>query len=430
MQDGNFYRSFEARVRQNPTAILFELETEEILTRQWLDTRSARFANTLCSLGCITGDRVAVQLDKSPDAFALYLACVRAGFCYMPVNTAYKSAELSFLLQDAQPRVFLRTTAAEALADGALPVETTLCTFDADGGGTFADISKSAAEKFSTVELPEVHAAAVLYTSGTTGRPKGAVLSHRALSYTAQTLSEVWKFSEADVLLHTLPIFHSHGLFISFNVALVSGARLLLRTKFEAVDAVQALGRSTVFMGVPTFYHRLASLPSLTKDACRNMRLFVCGSAPLSADLHREFEARTGQRILERYGSTEAMIICSNPIEGERRPGSVGFPIPGVEMRIAGKEDEALPPGEVGMIQARGPGFFTSYLNRPDLTQQEYTPTTSANAWLHSSFPWMKVIRPPPPMSSGASRIASPTIRFRSKSLSWTHFRGMPWVKY
>jgi malonyl-CoA/methylmalonyl-CoA synthetase len=168
-------------------------------------------------------------------------------------------------------------------------------------------------------------------------------LSHRALTYSASTLSALWGFSSSDVLLHTLPIFHRHGLFISFNVALTSGARLLLRARFDASEVVEALPRSTVFMGVPTYYHRLLALPSFSKDSCRSMRLFISGSAPLSPDVHREFEQRTGQRILERYGSTEAMIICSNPLDGERRPGSVGLPIPGVELRIAGQADEELP---------------------------------------------------------------------------------------
>ncbi|HWX36682.1 MAG TPA: AMP-binding protein [Steroidobacteraceae bacterium] len=307
--------------------------------------------------------------------------------------------------------------------------------------------------------------AAFLYTSGTTGRPKEAVFSHRALSYSAQTLAAQWGFSSPDVLLHTLPIFHSHGLFISFNVALVSGARLLLRSKFDAADVIEALSRSTVFMGVPTFYHRLLALPSLTKDACRNVRLFVSGSSPLSADVHQEFEARTGQRILERYGSTEAMILCSNPLVGERRPGSVGLPIPGVDLRIAGQADQALPVRSIGMIQARGPGLFSGYWNKPDQTREEFTadgffrtgdlgrvddkgyvsitgrakdliisggynvyPTeveavidemssvrqrwsvrpipTSASAWLPSSFPQTKFIRLRPPKSSSASRIA------------------------
>ena len=489
MSNGNFYRLFENNLR-NPSAIVLGLETGECHSREWLHQLSGRYAEALRRHGCAAGDRIAVQLDKSAHVFALYLACLRAGFCYLPMNTAYRAAELAYLLEDARPAVFFRSTSAEEIPADIVPSTTKVFTFGPKGEGNFAPSVEAADGTFSTVAVQEGDPAALLYTSGTTGRPKGAVLSHRALSYSAQTLAALWGFSSQDVLLHTLPIFHSHGLFISFNVALVSGARLLLRSKFDAADAIEALSQSTVFMGVPTFYHRLLALPSLTKDACRNVRLFVSGSAPLSADVHREFEARTGQRILERYGSTEAMILCSNPLDGERRPGSVGLPIPGVDLRIAGQADQALPVGSIGMIQARGPGLFSGYWNKPDQTREEFTADgffrtgdlgrvddkgyvsitgrakdliisggynvypaeveavidemssvrekavvevrpipTSASAWLPSSFPQTKVIRPPPPKSSSASRIAWPTIRFQSKSLSWTHCRAIPWAK-
>ncbi|WP_063627819.1 AMP-binding protein [Bradyrhizobium sp. WSM3983] len=368
MQDGNFYSSFEEGVRRDGSAVVFELEDGKTITRTWLHALSGRYANALRAVGCEPGDRVAVQLDKSAHAFALYLACVRAGLCYLPVNTAYKCGELMYLLEDAEPKAFFKYGEA-----GVLHATTRTFSFGADGDGTFADSAAAASEEFATVDVREGDPAALLYTSGTTGRPKGAVLSHRALTYSARTLSDIWGFSSSDVLLHTLPIFHSHGLFIAFNVALASGARVLLQSKFDVESVLAALPRSTVFMGVPTYYHRLLAHPCLSNDVCRSMRLFVSGSAPLSADVHREFEGRTGQRILERYGSTEAMIICSNPLAGERRPGSVGFPIPGVELRIADQADRPLPGGSIGMIQARGPGFFSEYWKKPAQTSAEFT---------------------------------------------------------
>jgi malonyl-CoA/methylmalonyl-CoA synthetase len=373
MSNGNFYRLFQTNLQRDGSAAVLELEAGKALSRQWFHDLSGRYANALRQVGCVPGDRIAVQLDKSACAFALYLACMRAGLCYLPMNTAYKSTELAYLLQDARPAAFFRDASAEQIPREIIPPPTKTFTFGPNGEGSFATLSDGMDETFSTTELDADAPAALLYTSGTTGRPKGAILSHRALSYSAQTLGELWGFSRSDVLLHTLPIFHSHGLFISFNVALVSGARLLLRSKFDATDVLEALPRSTVFMGVPTYYHRLLANPLLTKDVCQNVRLFVSGSAPLSAEVHREFEARTGHRILERYGSTEAMILCSNPLDGERRPDSVGLPIPGVDLRIAGDADSSLPAGSIGMIQARGPGLFSGYWNKPDQTRDEFT---------------------------------------------------------
>jgi malonyl-CoA/methylmalonyl-CoA synthetase len=373
MSDGNFYLLFEASVHQDASACVFELEEGQTISRDRLHSLSGRYANALQEMGCVVGDRIAVQLEKSVHAFALYLASVRAGLCYLPMNTAYKSSELAYLLEDAKPKAFFRDAAAGDLPAGIVASTTETFAFGPEGEGRFEQLAAATSDVFATVTVKEDHPAAILYTSGTTGRPKGAVLSHRALTYSARTLADIWGFSPSDVLLHALPTFHSHGLFISFNVALASGARILLLPKFDAADVLDALPRSTIFMGVPTYYHRLLAVSALSADVCKSIRLFVSGSAPLSADVHNEFEARTGQRILERYGSTEAMIICSNPLHGERRPGSVGLPIPGVELRIAGQTDEPLPIGSVGMIQARGPGFFSGYWNKPDQTREEFT---------------------------------------------------------
>ncbi|WP_128929837.1 AMP-binding protein [Bradyrhizobium guangxiense] len=373
MSNRNFYVLVEGRAEANPTDVLLELESGETLSAQWLHKLCGSYASVFRRLGCAVGDRVAVQVEKSAHAFALYLACLRAGLCYLPINTAYRSAELAYLLKDAQPSFLLRGPNTEALPDMTVPRSTKVLTFGIRGEGTFASLVKAGETSFSTVELNGAAPAALLYTSGTTGRPKGALISHAALSYTAQTLSRLWGFSSSDVLLHALPIFHSHGLFISFNVALAGGARILLQNKFDVSPVLDAIPRSTFFMGVPTYYHRLLTCPSLASSLCRNMRLFISGSAPLSAPMHRDFETRTGHRILERYGLTEAMILCSNPLEGDRRPGSVGLPIPGVDLRIAGERDEALPVGQVGIIQARGPGLFSGYWNNAEQTKAELT---------------------------------------------------------
>lgn len=373
--DGNFYELFVRHLRAAPEAACFETDSGDEMSREWLDQQSGRYANALVSLGCKAGDRVAVQVDKSPQALALYLACVRAGCCFLPLNTAYLPAELEHLLADARPRVFVNRDGnpagmpkAEA-ADG-LPA---VLSFDTDGSGTFGLIASSFAGSFETVARAGDDIAALLYTSGTTGRPKGAILSHRAMSYCAITLGQQWRFTSSDVLLHALPIFHGHGLFISSNVALAAGAKLLFQRKFDANAIIEALPRATVFMGVPTFYHRLLADDRLSPALCRNLRLFISGSAPLSAEVHRDFEARTSHRIIERYGATETMIMCANPMDGERRPGAVGFPLPGVDLRIADKDDRPLPDGEVGMIQVRGSGLFSGYWNMPDQTRQEYT---------------------------------------------------------
>lgn len=373
MTGGNFYQLFKNCVAEDPDAAMIELENGASISRRELDTLAGRYATALRSADCQAGEVVAAQLGKSLHAFALYLGCLRAGICYLPLNTAYQSAELAYLLGDARPKLFFRELEASGLADGTVPASTVLHTLGNDGGGTFAKLLRSADEALPVVIVQEEDAAALLYTSGTTGRPKGAVLSHRALRYSASTLANLWGITSSDVLLHVLPIFHSHGLFISLNTAISVGARVVLRAKFDAPQVAVDLGRATLFMGVPTFYHRLLALTDLTREACAKMRLFVCGSAPLPPDVHRQFEARTGHRILERYGSTEAMIICSNPLEGDRRAGSVGRPLPGLDVRIADKEDAPLPDGEIGMIQVRGPGLFTAYLNKVEQTALEFT---------------------------------------------------------
>ncbi len=365
--DANFFHLFGRTVDHDPTATCIETADGTLLSRAWLAAKSARYANALRTAGCTPGDRVAVQVDKSPHALALYLACLHAGFVFLPANTAYRPAELAHLITDGRPRVFV---GRDALDPALHPFALTL---DHDGGGSLGELAADADDHAPVEPRLGDDTAALLYTSGTTGRPKGAMLSHRAMSYCAVTLADQWEFDTADILLHTLPLFHGHGLFVSSNVALTAGARLLFQERFDAAAVIDALPRATVFMGVPTYYHRLLADERLTRAACGGVRLFTSGSAPLTAADQRAFATRTGHEIVERYGATETMILCANPLDGERRPGSVGPPLPGVELRIADADDNPVPAGSAGMIQVRGPGLFNGYWNLPDASREAST---------------------------------------------------------
>jgi len=332
--------------------------------------RSGRIANALRGLGVAPGDRVAVQVDKSAEALLLYLACLRAGAVYLPLNTAYTLAELAYFIGDAEPAL----VACSPGRRDALAASTSarVETLDADGRGSLADLADASPAAFATLPVAREDLAAILYTSGTTGRSKGAMLSHGNLASNALTLKDAWRFSADDVLLHALPIFHTHGLFVATNVTLLSGASMILLPKFDAGAILQRLPEATVMMGVPTFYTRLLDEPGL-EAAARNIRLFVSGSAPLLAETHRQWQARTGHAILERYGMTETNMNTSNPYDGARVPGSVGPPLPGVEVRITDAETGTpLAQGEVGMIEVRGPNVFSGYWRMPEKTAAEF----------------------------------------------------------
>jgi len=373
--NGNFYQHFARRLRENPLAACLEDVDGTVLTRAWLDTQSARYAHALTKTGCMPGDRIAVQVEKSPQALALYLAGIRAGLIFLPLNTAYQPAELAYLLADAQPRIFISCSENPEVLKTLDTQHTRPDTFSFDehGNGTLASLSELYPGEFLTLPRHAEEGAALLYTSGTMGRPKGAILSHRAMSYCALTLMKLWQVNATDVLLHALPIFHGHGLFVAANLALVAGAKLIFLRRFEVTQVLDMLPRSTVFMGVPTFYHRLLENERLTPSLCQNVRLFISGSAPLAIKTHKRFQACSGHRIIERYGTTETMILCSNPVAGERRPGSVGLPLPKVALRIADATDQPLPTGIVGMIQVHSPGLFNGYWNQPEQTRQEFS---------------------------------------------------------
>ena len=313
-----------------------EASDGQSLTYGALFERSGRAANALAAIGVAPGDRVAVQIDKSPDMIVLLLACLRAGAVLLPLNPAYTMAELEYFLADARPALTLCRPAAlettRALAARlALPAVESL---GAARDGGMAERIAAAPAEFATVPRVADDLAAILYTSGTTGRSKGAMLTHDNLSSNARALIDVWRFTSADVLIHALPVFHTHGLFTATNVALLSGATMIFQPRFDADAIVAALPRATSLMGVPTFYVRLAAHEGVTRASTAHIRLFVSGSAPLLAETHEAWRAKTGHAILERYGMTETNMITSNPYEGERRPGTVGFPLPGVRLRI------------------------------------------------------------------------------------------------
>jgi len=335
---------------------------------------SARIAHVLTSLGVAPGDRVAVQVEKSPEALLLYLACLRAGAVFLPLNTAYTPVEIEYFLNDARPRVFVcdpgRRDRLKLIASEIGVAHTV--TLGADGAGDLIDLAGTRPAAYPDVARGQGDLAAILYTSGTTGRSKGAMLSHGNLASNALTLVDFWRFTENDVLLHALPIYHTHGLFVATNTVLLAGASMLFLPRLDADEILRLMPHATCMMGVPTFYTRLLQHPGLTRDTTRHMRLFVSGSAPLLAETHRQWQERTGHAILERYGMTETNMNTSNPYDGERRAGTVGFPLPGVSVRITDPETETeLPCGEIGMIEVRGPNVFKGYWGMPEKTREE-----------------------------------------------------------
>ncbi len=334
--------------------------------------RAAQFAHVLTAHGIKPGDRVAVQVEKSAEALILYLAALRTGAVHLPLNTGYTARELEYFIGDAEPRVFVCAPKHKAWIEPLCRDFDVLTLGDDGKSGTLLEEARGQRIDYSDADMGMEDLAAILYTSGTTGRSKGAMLTHGNLWSNANVLKDIWHFGSDDVLLHALPIFHTHGLFVATNVCLAAGASIILLPKFE-VDAVfQAMPRATVMMGVPTFYTRLLQDPRLTRDACTHMRLFISGSAPLLTETHRQWQERTGHAVLERYGMTETNMNTSNPYDGKRLPGSVGFPLPGTELRIADDDGSPLPPGEIGMIEVRGPNVFKGYWRMPEKTAAEF----------------------------------------------------------
>ncbi len=358
---------------------------ERSVTWSEIESRTAQIANLLASLNLETGARVAVQTEKSVEALMLYLAVIRAGYVYLPLNTAYQSSEIEYFVGNAEPSVFVCApknfawTEPIARANGVSHVFT-LDDHSVANTGTLLTAASAHSSTHEIAQRADDDLAAILYTSGTTGRSKGAMLSHKNLRSNAQTLVSYWGWTADDVLIHALPIFHVHGLFVASHCFLLASAKLIWFSKFDQKGVVAQLKRATVFMGVPTLYVRLLAESSLTREACSNMRLFVAGSAPLLIETFNAFRARTGHTILERYGMSETNMLCSNPYlasDGERRGGTVGFPLPEVGVRITNDEGKRCAVDDIGGIEVRGPNVFSGYWRMPEKTKEEFT----ADGW-------------------------------------------------
>lgn len=352
-----------------------DLPDGQIIRYAEIEERTGRLARLFQRLGVRPGDRIAVQAEKSAQLLFVYLAALRAGAVYLPLNTAYTAGEVRYFLGDAEPALFICRPEDEA-AMRQLTREIgvrQLLTLGAEGDGSLVDAAAAEDSDFSDTPRKQDDLAAILYTSGTTGRSKGAMLTHGNLRSNAETLRQYWRFSGEDRLLHALPIYHTHGLFVATNTILAAAASMIFLPRFDARELIRLMPRASVLMGVPTFYTRLLAEADFGREVTAGMRLFISGSAPLSAETHKEFSARTGHAILERYGMTETNMNTSNPYVGDRVPGSVGFPLPGVDLRIADSEDgKPLPQGGIGVIEVRGPNVFKGYWRMPEKTAEEF----------------------------------------------------------
>ncbi|MCP3379154.1 malonyl-CoA synthase [Bradyrhizobium sp. CCGUVB4N] len=360
----------------DPKRLAIETQDGAHISYGDLIARAGQMANALVARGVKPGDRVAVQVEKSVANIVLYLGTVRAGAVYLPLNTAYTLNELDYFIGDAEPSlVVCDPSKAEGLAPIAAKVKAKVETLGPDGKGSLTEAADKASHEFATVSRANDDLAAILYTSGTTGRSKGAMLSHDNLASNSLSLVDYWRFTDKDVLIHALPIYHTHGLFVATNVTLFSRASMIFLPKLDPDLIIKLMARATVLMGVPTFYTRLLQNPALSRETTKHMRLFISGSAPLLAETHREWSARTGHAVLERYGMTETNMNTSNPYDGERVPGAVGFALPGVSVRVTEPETgKELPREQIGMIEVKGPNVFKGYWRMPEKTKSEFRP--------------------------------------------------------
>jgi malonyl-CoA/methylmalonyl-CoA synthetase len=371
--NGNIFQHFVDAI-EDPNAHFIETASGDTYSYADVFARSGRIANALVAAGVKPNDRVAAQVEKSVATLALYLAVVRCGAVFNPLNTAYTDTEIAYFIGDAKPSVLVCDPKREAgLAAIASDNGASILTLDADGAGTLIQSANLQPSTFDTVQRYPDDLAAILYTSGTTGRSKGAMLSHENLLSNAKSLVTAWRFTAADVLIHALPTYHTHGLFVATNTVMLSGASMIYLPKFDAEQVLQLLARATTLMGVPTFYTRLLDHAKLDQQAVRTIRLFISGSAPLLAETHHEWRSRTGMAILERYGMTETNMNTSNPYDGDRIAGTVGFALPNVEVRIANPKTGALMgQGEIGVIEVKGPNVFKGYWQMPEKTAEEF----------------------------------------------------------
>ena len=374
-QDCNLYKAFCSRFPANPDAVLLQTDNGTVYSYRDAERESARLANYLVSLGAQPGDRVTVQVGKSPRALWLYLACLRAGLVYHPLNTAYQASELEYFLGNAEPRIVVCSTSSvqlfSTLASQAGVAQ--VLSLDDNDSGSLVSGAAECSDRFENVARGPDDLAALLYSSGTTGRPKGIMLSHSNLAVNGKTLVDIWGFGSEDRLLHALPVFHVHGLFVAISCVLLSGASMRWMEKFDARAVMDALPECTVMMGVPTFYTRLLAQEDFGKGVCAGMRLFISGSAPLLAETFEDFQRRSGHAIIERYGMTETSMNTSNPLHGERRAGTVGPPLPGVVVRVVDAQGESVDAGVTGDLQVRGPNVFQGYWRMPEKTREDFT---------------------------------------------------------
>ena len=370
----NLSHLLAARASQAPRAPFVALPGGEVVTYADLAAAAAQAGHALTQLGVKPGDRITAQIPKCMDALSLYFGAMRAGAIYVPLNTAYTTSELAYFIADSAPALMVCTPQLrQQITDAAGPGLGRVETFDRNGDGSLQKHIASCEKSFSGVPCSGGDVAAILYTSGTTGRSKGAMLTHANLISNALTLADLWRFSATDRVLHALPLYHTHGLFTATNTVMAAGASMLLLDAFDSGEVIDQLPHATVFMGVPTYYTRLLANRRLDGVRLEAMRLFISGSAPLSPDIHAQFTRRTGHVILERYGMTETNMNTSNPYEGERRPGSVGRPLPGVELRISAlTTGRPVREGGVGVIEVRGPNVFKGYWRENELTRKEF----------------------------------------------------------
>lgn len=378
MTNANFFASLALRAPEEPTTLLTTVDGAQYSYRD-LERQSARAANVLRELGLQPGNRVSVQIDKSVANLWLYMGALRAGLVFHPLNTGYTLEEMRFFLGDAEPGLLV-CDPANADAYGALCEELgvpSLLTLDADGHGSLAELWQNASSEYETEPREGDDLAVLLYSSGTTGRPKGIMLSHENLRSNAEVLVDYWRIQATDVLLHSLPIYHVHGLFVGVHCVLMSGASMHWLPGFDTKQVRSRLPLCTIMMGVPTYYTRLLADPDFGGQDCRTMRLFISGSAPLLEETFNTFAERTGHTILERYGMSETGMNASNPLDGERRAGTVGFPLPGTQIRICDDAHRPLETGEVGELEVRGPNVFRGYWRMPKKTAEDFT----ADGW-------------------------------------------------
>lgn len=373
--NANLYALFASRFPDDRSACCIETSAGTLYSWDDIERASGRIANLLCSLQLPPAARIAVQVEKSPEALILYLATIRAGYVYLPLNSAYRAAEIDYFIGNAEPAVMVCSPENFGWTSQLAFQRRTdhVFTLGDDRTGSLLARAATQPDHFETVQSAPGDLAAILYTSGTTGRSKGAMLSHVNLSSNANTLQRAWHWQPGDVLLHALPLFHVHGLFVASHAALLNGSKMIFMNRFDAHEVLRLLPRATVFMGVPTFYVRLLAEASFDAAACRAVRLFVSGSAPLLRDTFDSFHERTGHVILERYGMSETTMLTSNPYTGERRGGTVGLPLPEVQVRVVGEKERRCAAGEIGAIEVRGPNVFQGYWQMPEKTAEEFT---------------------------------------------------------